>query len=83
MNPRKDPMDPPDFVIPAAAFGLVVYTEEQAVGFQYLDPDGGNVFVAVPGQSIRWLIDDMEKLIDRMPEVEEWGVPSVPGAITH
>ena len=84
MKPRKDPMEPPDFVVPASAFGLVVYTKERAVGFQFQEPNGGsNVFVTVPGQSIRWLIDDMEKLLGIMPEVEEWGISSVPGATTH
>ena len=88
MKPRKDPMDPPDFIIPAASFSLVVYTEEQTLGFQFQGKDGGNIFVAVPGKSIRWLIDDMEELVREMPEVEKWGIPkktyqTVPDITTH
>ena len=49
LKPRKYAMEPPEFVVPASAFGLVVYTKEQAVGFQFQGMNGGNVFVAVPG----------------------------------
>ncbi len=83
MKPRKYAMEPPEYVIPASAFAIVVYTKERAVGFQYQNPNGTNVFVAVPGQCLSWLIDDMEELIGRMPEIEEWELPSVSYATAH
>jgi len=36
MKPQKYAMEPPEYVIPASAFGIVVYTKERAVGFQYV-----------------------------------------------
>ena len=77
MQGRKYAMDPPLYVIPASDFMVMVYKKEQAVGFQFQAPnDGSNVFVAIPGQFIRLLIDDLKKLIDVMPEIEEWELPS-------
>ena len=70
----------PKYVIPASAFAFVAYPEKRAVGFQFQTPGGDHTFVALPGESIRLLIDDLETLIDKMPEIEEWGLPSVPGA---
>ncbi len=73
-------MQSPKYVIPASAFAFVAYPEKRAVGFQFQVPNGDHTFVALPGQSIRLLLDDMEELVREMPEIEEWGLPSVPGA---
>ncbi len=78
---RSNGMQSPKYVIPASAFGIVAYPEKRAVGFQFQDPWGNHTFVALPGQSIRLLLDDMEELVREMPEIEEWELPSVPGAI--
>ncbi len=50
------------------------------MGFQFQAPDGSHTLVALPGSSIRLLIDSLEELVREMPEIEEWGLPSVPGA---
>ncbi len=77
MQTRKYAMDPPLYVIPASDFAVVVYTKEEAVGFQFQAPnDGSNVFVAFPGQIIRELIEDLEKLLRVKPEIEGWNLPS-------
>jgi len=73
-------MRSPKYVIPASAFAFVAYPEKRAVGFQFQDPWGNHTFVALPGQSIRLLIDSLEELVREIPEIEEWGLPSVPGA---
>ncbi len=73
-------MQAPKYVIPASTFAFVAYPEKRATGFQFQDPNGDHTFVALPGQSIRWLIDNLEELVREMPEIEEWGLPSVPGA---
>ena len=73
-------MQSPKYVIPASAFGFVAYPEKRAVGFQFQVPNGEHTLVALPGQSIRLLIDNLEELVREMPEIEEWGLPSIPGA---
>ncbi len=77
MEPRKHAMDPPLYVIPSSDLAIMVYTKEKAVGFQFQAPyDGSNVFVAFPGQIIRLLIEDLEKLLRVKPEIEGWNLPS-------
>jgi len=73
-------MQSPKYVIPASAFAFVAYPEKRPVGFQFQIPNGNNVFVAVPGQCLSLLIDDMEELVREMPEIEKWEIPSVPYA---
>ena len=77
MKSRKHAMDPPLYVIPSSDLTIMVYTKEKAVGFQFQAPyDGSNVFVAFPGQIIRELIEDLEKLLRVRPEIEDWDLPS-------
>ena len=73
-------MQSPKYVIPASAFAFVAYPEKRAMGFQFQAPDGSHTLVALPGQCVRLLIDNLEELVREMPEIEEWGLPSVPGA---
>ncbi len=73
-------MQSPKYVIPASVFAFVAYPDKRAVGFQFQVPNGNHTFVALPGKSIRLLIDSLEELVREMPEIEEWGLPSVPGS---
>ncbi len=76
-------MEPPKYVVLTSEFAITSFMDKRAVGFQYLDADGNNVFLAIPGKILRLIIDDLETLIEKIPGVEEWDVPPVPDVTTH
>jgi hypothetical protein len=63
---------PPKFTIPTLSIGAVCYPEKKAVGVQFIDPDGGHVFVSFPGALLRELAAALVKAADEHPEANAW-----------
>ena len=74
MNPDHG-LQPPDFVISTSELGVVVYPDKRAVGIQFVDPGGAQVFVAIPGQIIPLLAKSLSDLATNNPDVLEWSPP--------
>jgi hypothetical protein len=63
---------PPDYAIPATEIGVVVYQERQAVGLQFVDPSGAQIFVSIPGSLLPLLAQEMSDLAVKMPAILSW-----------
>lgn len=63
---------PPSYVIPTTEIGVVVYPDREAVGIQFVDPDGNQVLVTVPGGVLAALGRELQDLPVRMPAVLQW-----------
>lgn len=65
----------PDYIISTSELGVVVYPDKHAVGIQFVDPDGAQAFVAIPGKMIPLLAQALSDLATNMPSVLEWMPP--------
>jgi hypothetical protein len=68
---------PPSFVIPTNEIGLVMYVDREAVGIQFVDPNGDQVFVSISGQVLPQLAKSISELTTKMPAVLNWR-PAMP-----
>lgn len=62
----------PAFVIPTSEIGAVVYVEKKAVGIQFVDPNGQQVFISIPGRMIPALAKSLNDLAVSSPEILQW-----------
>ena len=72
---------PPRYTIPTGTIGAVLYPEKKAVGIQFVDPDGGHIFVTIPGALVPALAASLAKLAQDHPEIAAW--QSAPYAATR
>jgi hypothetical protein len=63
---------PPKYTIPTRAIGAVCYPEQRAVGVQFVDPDGGHVFVTIPGALVLQLAEALRRTAEQHPEALAW-----------
>ncbi|MDF3035876.1 MAG: hypothetical protein K0S28_1150 [Paucimonas sp.] len=68
----------PKYVIPTYEFGFVTYPNEAAVGFQFVDPNGDHVFVAIPGSFVPNLAKQLSDMIAEAPAIMAWKPPTLP-----
>lgn len=55
-----------------------MYIEKQAVGIQFVDPNGSQIFVAIDGRMIPLLAKSLSDLAVKMPAVLGWKIPDIP-----
>jgi len=67
----------PKYVVPTHEFGMVTYPTQSAVGFQFVNPNGEQVFVAFPGSFIPDLAKQLSDLVEKNPAVLSWQPPSI------
>ena len=63
----------PRYTIPTSQIGAVVYAEKKAIGIQFVDPDGGHIFVTIPGAAVTELAAALTKALADNPEAKAWG----------
>ena len=69
---RKASPQKPDTVVPVNEIGLVLYPEDQAIGLQFQDGSGRQVFVWLPGSLLSPLGKQLLDVITDFPEAAEW-----------
>jgi len=62
----------PRYTIPTSQIGAVVYAERKAIGIQFVDPDGGQIFVTIPGAAVADLAASLNKAVSDHPEAKAW-----------
>jgi hypothetical protein len=65
----------PNFIISSNEMGVVMYAEKKAVGFQFVDPNGQQAFLWVPGKILAQLADTIPEFLESRPEVLSWNPP--------
>ncbi|MGH7002514.1 MAG: hypothetical protein ACREIP_01060 [Alphaproteobacteria bacterium] len=50
----------------------MVYPEKKAVGVQFVDPEGGHIFITIPGAMLPLLAAALNKIAEDNPEVSAW-----------
>lgn len=63
---------PPDYVIPTREIGAVIYQDKEAVGLQFVDPNGDQVFISIPGSVVPKLGQALLDLALHMPAILQW-----------
>ena len=66
----------PRYVIPTSQIAAVVYAEKKAIGIQFVDPEGGHIFITIPGAIVPQLAASLTKAVQDNPEASAW--PSAP-----
>ena len=62
----------PKFVIPTTDIGAVIYPDRKAVGIQFADPDGGHIFITIPGAMVPVLAEALRKTAEQHPDALAW-----------
>ncbi|MCW5773798.1 MAG: hypothetical protein KIT16_19305 [Rhodospirillaceae bacterium] len=62
----------PRYTIPTRQIGAVAYPDKKAVGIQFVDPEGGHIFVTIPGALVPQLADALKKAVEKNPEALKW-----------
>jgi hypothetical protein len=62
----------PKFTIPTREIGAVCYPDKKAVGIQFADPEGGHIFVTIPGAMLTVLAEALKKTAEAHPEALAW-----------
>ena len=62
----------PKFTIPTREIGVVCYPDQKAVGIQFADPEGGHIFITIPGAMLPELAAALKKIGDERPEALAW-----------
>lgn len=62
----------PDTVIPVKEIGLVLYPEDRAVGLQFQDGAGKQVFLWLPGSLLSPLGRQLSEVVVDYPQTATW-----------
>lgn len=62
----------PAYVIPSTEIGIVIYREKEAVGLQFVDPNGEQIFVSLPGKILPHLGQSIVDACSNNPELLGW-----------
>ena len=62
----------PDYILPTSEIGVVLYLEKTAVGLQFVDPSGAQIFVSLPGSVLPHLAQAISDLVNKTPDVLSW-----------
>jgi hypothetical protein len=62
----------PDTVVPITEIGLVLYPEDHAVGLQFVDGSGRQVFLWLPGSLLPALGRQLIDVVTDYPETTDW-----------
>jgi hypothetical protein len=65
----------PDFIVSTTEMGVVMYAEKKAVGLQFVDPNGQQAFLWVPGKILAQLAETIPEFLESHPEVLDWNPP--------
>lgn len=61
----------PDYVIPSQEIGVIYYDQKSAVGIQFTDNEGKQVFVSLPGKLLQALGEQITEFVAKHPQVLE------------
>lgn len=67
------PKEFPDRVVLCDAIALSIQLSTQAVGVTFLDSDGQQVQLALPGVLIRALHQELGSALETVPSIVSWG----------
>ncbi len=62
----------PRYVIPTSQISAVVYAEKKAIGIQFVDPEGGHIFITIPGAMVPALAASLTKAAKDNPDASAW-----------
>lgn len=62
----------PKFVIPTSEIGAVIYPDRKAIGIQFADPEGGHIFITIPGAMVPVLSEALRRAAEQHPEALAW-----------
>lgn len=62
----------PRYTIPTKEIGAVVYRDKKAVGIQFVDPEGGHIFVTIPGALVPLLAKELKAVAEAEPDLQAW-----------
>ena len=63
---------PPRYTIPTTQIAAVTYTDKKAVGIQFVDPEGGHIFITIPGALVPQLAESLQKVAKENPDLSAW-----------
>lgn len=66
------PKELPDRVVLCTEAAITVHMESKAVGISFIDSDGQQVFVAMHGALLRGLAQDVDNVLESVPEILRW-----------
>lgn len=73
-------LGPPDYVIPTGEIAIVTYPQKKAVGIQFVDPDGKQAFIWIPGGALPALRRMIDRTTAENPSVLRWTPPAQPAS---
>lgn len=68
----------PDYVIPTGEIAIVSYPEKKAVGIQFVDRDGKQAFIWIPGGALPALRRMIDRTTADNPSILRWLPPLKP-----
>lgn len=65
----------PDYYIPVTQCGFIINNEAKITGLQFLDPDGKQCLIAMPGRLLFALGESVGGLLAAHPQAREYKLP--------
>jgi hypothetical protein len=62
----------PKYTIPTREIGVVCYPEQKGIGIQFADPEGGHIFITIPGAMVPVLAEALKQTAERYPVALTW-----------
>lgn len=67
------PKEFPDRIVLCDAIAVSIQPSSQSVGITFLDTDGSQVQLAMHGDLLRQLYDEIEDKLQNVPDIVTWG----------